>query len=584
MHPRISIIINNYNYASYIGECIEAALNQDYPNVEVICVDDGSTDNSREIVQKYPQINQIFKANGGQASAARVGCRASTSQILIFLDSDDILFPHACSSVAAAWSPGLKLLEFRLRRFSQDQPDLGLTPQFGFSDKPIEELKKFGHFPASPTSGNAFDDRYARALLDIIPDSVPIDSALIFCAPFLGAIRAINACLGGYRVHGKNMSFANGSSLMKVTNKVTARRELQRIFETVANFPDALLGAVKPGYDAFYWRNELMLFICDASPRDPRHSPRHIARKMLSTYCSEPRFPFRTRILNVSLATAFLIVPNVSKFLTTTIVKRAINEPVVKGAAHVSWVFRKLSIIDGVVARRSLIRFLGNPERPTILGFLNAHGFNLAWSSSNIREAFLNTDILLRDGIGMKIFLDVNGMPAGDNTNGTDLIPELLGFDTGKRVALFGSRMPYVTRAAEALISQGISIVATVDGFQPIEAYVQAARSASADIFVLGMGMPKQEFVAVAIRNAVHHPCLIINGGAILDFMSGRVVRAPKLVQRLGLEWLFRLCLEPQRLFSRYVIGNVIFLWRTYRVLHSGGSFGSLQKSGENEI
>jgi exopolysaccharide biosynthesis WecB/TagA/CpsF family protein len=76
------------------------------------------------------------------------------------------------------------------------------------------------------------------------------------------------------------------------------------------------------------------------------------------------------------------------------------------------------------------------------------------------------------------------------------------------------------------------------------------------------MGMPKQEAVAARLA-ASGVPCLIVCGGAILDFLGGKVHRAPRWMRRLGCEWVFRLMSEPKRLFTRYVLGNPMFLLRT---------------------
>ncbi|CCD00703.1 putative Glycosyl transferase, WecB/TagA/CpsF family (fragment) (plasmid) [Azospirillum baldaniorum] len=67
--------------------------------------------------------------------------------------------------------------------------------------------------------------------------------------------------------------------------------------------------------------------------------------------------------------------------------------------------------------------------------------------------------------------------------------------------------------------------------------------------------MPRQEEVAVQLKRALDHKVLIVNGGAIIDFLAGRFTRAPAAVQRIGLEWAFRLVQEPRRLFRRYCVG-----------------------------
>jgi glycosyltransferase involved in cell wall biosynthesis len=101
--PLVSILITNYNYAAYVGEAIESALAQTYPHVEVVVVDDGSTDGSREIIQRYAgRIVPVFKENGGQGSAFNAGYAASSGNILCFLDADDVFFPEKVERVVDA--------------------------------------------------------------------------------------------------------------------------------------------------------------------------------------------------------------------------------------------------------------------------------------------------------------------------------------------------------------------------------------------------------------------------------------------------------------------------------------------------
>ena len=93
--PLVNIIINNYNYGRFLREAIDSALNQTYSNIEVIVVDDGSTDDSREIIAGYgKRIIPVLKKNGGQATAFNEGLKASQGEIICFLDADDWFAPN----------------------------------------------------------------------------------------------------------------------------------------------------------------------------------------------------------------------------------------------------------------------------------------------------------------------------------------------------------------------------------------------------------------------------------------------------------------------------------------------------------
>lgn len=97
---KVSIIIPSYNHAKYLDQCIDSALNQDYDNIEIILVDDGSTDGSLEIAHKYAdKIIIIQKSNGGTSSAYNAGIKAMTGQWFTMIGSDDVSKPHFISNM-----------------------------------------------------------------------------------------------------------------------------------------------------------------------------------------------------------------------------------------------------------------------------------------------------------------------------------------------------------------------------------------------------------------------------------------------------------------------------------------------------
>lgn len=242
-------------------------------------------------------------------------------------------------------------------------------------------------------------------------------------------------------------------------------------------------------------------------------------------------------------------------------------------AAQHHWRERWLKLVDKLVVigdaaeLRALLDSISAAKRPTTVAFVNAHAMNLAATNPAFFEHLMDADVLLRDGIGMSVLLRLLGRRVGLNMNGTDFIPLLLERHKSSRMAMFGTQMEYLQRAARYLEHSGhIPGPTLLDGFQPETAYVVVVAKAQPQLVLLGMGMPKQEAVAVMLRQTASSPKLIICGGAIIDFLGGRVGRAPHFVRRMRLEWLYRLILEPRRLFHRYVIGNPVFL---VRALHT---------------
>ena len=213
------------------------------------------------------------------------------------------------------------------------------------------------------------------------------------------------------------------------------------------------------------------------------------------------------------------------------------------------------------------------------LCFLNAHCFNLAQSDAAYAEAINHADLLLNDGIGIEVVSKFAGVRLRENLNGTDLIPQILEIaaDTNIPVYLLGGREGVAGQAAEALSARipMIEIAGFRSGYFGMdeeEQVVDAINHSGAALVVLGMGVPRQELWAA--RNAGRLPDIrmLISGGAILDFLSGAIPRAPGWMRYLRLEWLFRLCLEPGRMWQRYIWGSFVLLANIVRLRAFSGS------------
>jgi exopolysaccharide biosynthesis WecB/TagA/CpsF family protein len=251
------------------------------------------------------------------------------------------------------------------------------------------------------------------------------------------------------------------------------------------------------------------------------------------------------------------------------------------------WVqlLNKIERVETLAERRQLLERLSHPVRPLVLAFANAHAMNSLAISNYFFETLCSADVVLRDGSGMATLFNFLKVPPGLNLNGTDLIPELIRQFDGRCIALFGTQSPYLERGLkivqQKLASQSLYISA--NGFFDTGTYIKLAHQNRPALIVLGMGMPRQEEVATALRSSLDFPCLIVCGGAIIDFLGGKTPRAPSWMRKMGMEWVFRLGMEPRRLFQRYVIGNPIFLTRALRVASLSQLQGE-QSPGRYEI
>jgi glycosyltransferase involved in cell wall biosynthesis len=209
--PTVSIVIDNYNYERFIGNAIESALGQTYPDVEVVAVDDGSTDRSRQVINRYRhRLVAVEQANGGQAAAVNAGFAASTGDLVIFLDADDELHPRAAERVVQHFRPGVAKLHFRLDAVDQDGTPLGFTNPPASQRLPagsvVPSLLGTGRYTTPVMSGNAFARGVLERILPI-PEAewrISADGYLVTAAPFYGAVVAIEERLGAYRIHGAN--------------------------------------------------------------------------------------------------------------------------------------------------------------------------------------------------------------------------------------------------------------------------------------------------------------------------------------------------------------------------------------------
>jgi glycosyltransferase involved in cell wall biosynthesis len=210
--PRASVVVNNYNYAPFLREAIDSALAQTYAATEVVVVDDGSTDESPEIIEAYGErVIPVVKSNRGQASAMNAGLEASSGQVVCFLDADDVLLPSAVErAVESLADGGASKVHWPLREMDEDgSTDGQLRPGHELPEGDLlPQVLRDGPdaYITAPTSGNAFSRGFLQSVLPIPEDAFRVcaDTYLAALAPLYGEVRRIPEPQGLYRVHGSN--------------------------------------------------------------------------------------------------------------------------------------------------------------------------------------------------------------------------------------------------------------------------------------------------------------------------------------------------------------------------------------------
>jgi glycosyltransferase involved in cell wall biosynthesis len=234
---QVSIIINNYNYDRFLPQAIESALSQTYLHTEVIVVDDGSSDRSPDIITSYKsRIRPVLKANGGQASAFNAGFAISQGDIIIFLDSDDVLLPDTAQQVVEVWlqQPDIAKVQYQMQIIDADSqrsekiiPDRRYMP----SGDLRSHILKFHSYGCPPTSGNAFSAAYLRKIMPMpeLEYRIVADEYINNLIPVLGSIVSLHQVGALYRIHGNN-NFCSAIKGMEEPERL--RRNLRVNMET----------------------------------------------------------------------------------------------------------------------------------------------------------------------------------------------------------------------------------------------------------------------------------------------------------------------------------------------------------------
>ena len=262
--PLVSILISNYNYAEYLGDAIESSLRQTYDNLEVVVCDDGSTDGSSGILERFQsqdrRIKVIYQSNSGQALALNEAFLKSSGQIICLLDADDVFALGKLRCVVNSFhsAPDSGFAVNRMLRVDKMRKCSGVIPMLsglpsgwrGPSLSPAAPQMLPG---MPPCSGLSLRRQIAEAIFPL-PQGLTAyaDTLIQVLAPLITPIVAMQAPLSEYRVHGGNTAAVNAFTEDRLRNLVVWEKEIWHAWRQYLTSRSELASQLLPSSDARY--------------------------------------------------------------------------------------------------------------------------------------------------------------------------------------------------------------------------------------------------------------------------------------------------------------------------------------------
>lgn len=220
----------------------------------------------------------------------------------------------------------------------------------------------------------------------------------------------------------------------------------------------------------------------------------------------------------------------------------------------------------------ALIRGVVEADGKESVSFINADCLNISATDEHYRSILNSQSIVLPDGAGINIGCRLTGERLKANLNGTDLLPEFWEVARNEDITfyLLGAAPGVAERMQKNLINAypGLKVVGEHHGYfdhdTESDSVIAKINKAAPNVLLVAFGAPRQEKWIYKYRDKLNSN-LLIGVGGLFDFYSGDKSRAPVWMRNLGLEWVYRLYLEPGRLWRRYIIGNPLFMMRILR-------------------
>jgi N-acetylglucosaminyldiphosphoundecaprenol N-acetyl-beta-D-mannosaminyltransferase len=204
------------------------------------------------------------------------------------------------------------------------------------------------------------------------------------------------------------------------------------------------------------------------------------------------------------------------------------------------------------------------------VSYVNAHVLNQSFSNPELRRVLQGSDLVYCDGYGVRLAARVVGLPVPHRMTGADWVWTVAALcqESGLSLYLLGSEPGSSAEAAAALKRwyPRLDVRGTHHGYFGLdtphsERVLEHVAEIKPDILLVGMGTPQQELWVERNHDRID-ASVVWTVGALFDYVSGRVPRAPRWIADNGFEWIFRLAVDPRRMWRRYLLGNPAFLYR----------------------
>ncbi len=214
------------------------------------------------------------------------------------------------------------------------------------------------------------------------------------------------------------------------------------------------------------------------------------------------------------------------------------------------------------------IKVRAKERKKTNIFYINADTLNQTYARRSLRNILSKSSSVFPDGSGIKMACKMMNRPLKENLNGTDMFPHICEMAQEEKLSVFlyGAKEGVALDMKKKLLKTypALKIVGAINGYDLHDnEVINMVNHLNADIVFVAKGAPIQEEWIDTYSHQIKAP-IIIGVGGLFDFYSGNIPRAPMWMRKIGVEWVYRLMQEPQRLFKRYIIGNPLFLIRVY--------------------